>query len=152
MMLAERFSVPVISEQLSTRTLQAAAVRSTVTRAAVIVLNASGQIAPLSGTAQAWLVERVSICHELCHILFDELQGRAVDVVLEEEPREGQEKSPREQRAGAFAAELLIPKNGLRALFGDEGRQVATQNKADELVDDVRSFFCTPIEMAVNQL
>jgi Zn-dependent peptidase ImmA (M78 family) len=105
------------------------------------------------GTSQAWLVDRVSICHELCHILFDEPRGGVVDVTLDDDsPREGQEKPPIEQRAGAFAAELLIPLHGLRKLVGEEGHQTDTPSRADHLVDEVRRHFRTPAEIAVNHL
>lgn len=151
-LLADRFGVPVIAESLATRTLQAAAVRSTAMRAAAIVLNPRAERSPRPGSAQAWLVDRVSICHELCHILFDEPRGGPVDVVLDDEPREGQERPAIEQRAGAFAAEMLIPLFGLRELFGQEGRETDTPARADAMVDEVRAHFRTPAEIAVNQL
>jgi len=151
-LLAERFDVPVIVAPLATRTLQAAAVRSRQTRAAAVVINPTVHGNPSPGSDQAWLVERVSICHELCHILFDEARGDAVDVVLDEAPREGQEKSAMEQRAGAFAAEMLMPALGLKALLLGEGRQTDTPARADQMVDAVRAHFLTPAEIAVNHL
>lgn len=149
---AERFNIPVVVVSLSTATLQAAAVCSSSTRAAAIVLNPSVKNGPVPGSYQAWLVNRVSICHELCHILFDEPKGGIVDVTLDDFIRENQEKPPIEQRAGAFAAELLIPLHGLRALLGEEGRQTDALTRADEMVDEVRAHFATPIEIAVNHL
>jgi len=150
-LLAERFDVPVVAARLATGMLQAAAVRSSATHAAAIVLNPSAKDGPTAGTFQAWLVDRVSICHELCHILFDESKGGIVDVTLDDLIREGLEKPPIEQRAGAFAAELLIPLFGLKSLLG-EGRQTDNVAHADRMVDEVRTHFKTPAEIAVNHL
>ena len=123
------FNVPVLAVPLATWTLQAAAVRAAATTAAAVVLNLAVRGGPKPGSPQAWLVDRVSICHELCHILFDEPRGGPVDVVLDDEPRDGQEKPASEQRAGAFAAEMLIPLFGLREIFGQEGGQTDTPAK-----------------------
>lgn len=151
-LLAETFHVPVIAAHLATGALMAAAVRSSAARAAAVVLNASVSGGPIPGSFQAWLVDRVSLCHVLCHVLCDAPKEGAIDVILDDPPRPGQDKSPVEQRAGAFAAELLVPLHGLRALFGGEGRQVDTQGRADAMVDEVRTLFRTPAELAVNHL
>jgi len=151
-LLAEEFDVPVLAAPLATSALWAAAVRSSAIRAAAVVLNTSVENGPTPSSPQAWLVERVSICHELCHVLFDEPKGGVVDVVLDDPPREGQERPPIEQRAGAFAAEMLIPLHGLRKLFGQEGGQTDTSAQADRMVDEVRVHFGTPAEIAVNHL
>jgi transcriptional regulator with XRE-family HTH domain len=153
-LLAERFDVPVVVAPLATGALQAAAVRSAATRAAAVVLNPSVKGGPAPGTFQAWLVDRVSICHELCHILFDEPKGGLVEVVLDDDlRREGQEKPAIEQRAGAFAAEMLIPRFGLRSLLQEqEGGQTDKLARADAWVDQVRAHFRTPVEIAVNHL
>jgi transcriptional regulator with XRE-family HTH domain len=150
-LLAEEFDVPVVSAPLATGALWAATVRSSATRAAAVVLNTSGKDGPTASSLQAWLVDRVSICHELCHVLFDEPKGGVIDVVLDDPPREGQERPPIEQRAGAFAAEMLMPIHGLRKLFGDEG-ETDTPARADRMVDEVRVHFGTPTEIAVNHL
>ena len=151
-LLAERFGVPVIETPLATRSMQAAAVRSTATRAGAAILNPAVEGGPRPGSSQAWLVNRVSVCHELCHLLFDEPRGGAIDVVLDDDPRMGHDKAPIEQRAGAFAAEMLIPLFGLRELFGQEGGQTDTPAKADAMVNEVRAHFRTPAEIAVNHL
>jgi transcriptional regulator with XRE-family HTH domain len=151
-MLAEKFDVPVISAPLATAALLAAAVRSPGVQAGAIVLNTSVKHGTSPTSPQSSLVDRVSICHELCHILFDQPRGDAVDVVLDDPPREGQEKSPIEQRAGAFAAEMLMPLFGLQKLLGPEGREVNTLDRGDHLVDEVRKHFGTPAEIAVNHI
>ncbi len=150
--LAETFHVPVLAVPLATTGLMAAAVRSSASRSGAVVLNTNVRGGPAQGTNQAWLVDRVSMCHELCHVLLDEPRDGAFDVILDDPPRAGQDKSPIEQRAGAFAAELLIPLHGLRELFGDEERQVAILGTADKMVDEVRTYFRTPAELAVNHL
>ena len=152
MLLAEKFDIPVISAPLATGALLAAAVRSPGVRAGAIVLNTSVKSGVSPSGPQSLLVDRVSICHELCHILFDWPRGDAIDVVLDDPPREGQEKSPIEQRAGGFAAEMLIPLFGLQKLLGPEGREVNTLDKGDHLVDEVRKHFGTPAEIAVNHI
>lgn len=151
-LLAEQFAVPVIVAPLATEALQAAAVRSSATHAAAVVLNPSAKDGPAVGSFQAWLVDRVSVCHELCHIIFDEPKGGIVDITLDDLSRESQARSPIEQRAGAFAAEMLIPLFGLRELLGQEGRQTDTPAQADRMVDQVRMHFKTPAEIAVNHL
>ncbi|WP_437276346.1 helix-turn-helix domain-containing protein [Sorangium sp. So ce375] len=151
-LLAEQFDVPVIVAPLATAALQAAAVRSSATHAAAVVLNPSVKDGPPVGSFQAWLVDRVSICHELCHIVFDEPRGGIVDIILDDLIRESQARPPIEQRAGAFAAEMLIPLFGLRKLLGQEGRQTDTPAQADRMVDEVRTHFKTPAEIAVNHL
>jgi transcriptional regulator with XRE-family HTH domain/Zn-dependent peptidase ImmA (M78 family) len=151
-LLAEKFNVPVLEASLATGVLLAAAVRSSAVRAGAVVLNTSVKDGPTPRSPQAWLVDRVSICHELCHVLFDEPKGGVVDVVLDDPPREGQDRSPIEKRAGAFAAELLIPQHGLKKLLGSEGCEVSTPSRADHMVDEVRAHFGTPAEIAVNHL
>ena len=151
-LLADKFDIPVISAPLATGTLMAATVRSAAIRAGAIVLNTAVKNGISPQGSQTWLVDRVSICHELCHVLFDEPRGDVVDVVLDDPPREAQDKSPIEQRAGAFAAELLIPLFGLQRLLGPEGREASTLSSADPLVDKVRAHFGTPAEIAVNHL
>lgn len=150
-LLAERFAVPVVSASLATSRLLAAAVRSSTGAAAAVVLNRTADDAPAAGTAQASLVDRVSICHELCHVLFDERTGTGIDVILDDPPRSGQDKSPIEQRAGAFAAELLIPVLGLTSFVGD-AREIERTPDVDTLVDSVREHFGTPAELTVNHL
>lgn len=147
-LLPERFHVPVLWASLETPGLFAVAVRSRASGAAAIVLNAPDGI---PADSQTTLVERVSICHELCHVLFDAPRDGDIDVVLDDPPKEGKDKSPIEQRAGAFAAELLIPLFGLKEEFG-EPRGVDTDARADAMVDLVRSRFRTPAEIAVNHL
>jgi transcriptional regulator with XRE-family HTH domain/Zn-dependent peptidase ImmA (M78 family) len=156
-LLAERFHVPVLTATLATHTLQAAMVRSAANRAAAIVLNRAVKDRPSSGTLQAWLVDRVSICHELCHVLFDEAKGGLIEVVLDDQesaraPIEYSNGRPAiEQRAGAFAAEILIPLLGLKKLLG-EGTQMDTPDRAEEMIEVVRAHFKTPIEITVNHL
>lgn len=148
-LLAQSFHIPVIYEPLATGALQAATVRSPAVSASAIVISTAASGAPKQGTPQAWLVNRVSICHELCHALFDEPRDGGVQIVLDDDAGE---RSPVEKRAGAFAAELLIPLHGLKKRFGDEGQQVDSPARADSMVDDVRAHFGTPAEIAVNHL
>jgi Zn-dependent peptidase ImmA (M78 family) len=56
-----------------------------------------------------------------------------------------------EQRARAFAAELLMPAEGLRRLLG-QPQYVMGMAEAMDLVERTRTEFLTPIEIAVNHL
>ncbi len=92
------------------------------------------------------LVDRVSVAHELCHCLFDPIES-GLHLVLEV----GNEGDERERRAKAFAAEFLLPFDGLKLLLGP-ARGAAGSVEAARLVQTARSRYGTPHEIAVNHL
>ena len=70
---------------------------------------------------------------------------------LDETSEEGQRRARVEQRANAFAAELLLPAEGLRRLLGKPAYEMSVA-AAREMVDRARREFATPIEITVNHL
>ncbi|MGK4004474.1 ImmA/IrrE family metallo-endopeptidase [Sorangium sp. So ce1036] len=68
--------------------------------------------APASVRSPAWTAS-VDLAHELGHILFDPPQGE-IHLVVDQEDDVGKGVRHVEQRARAFAAELLMPAEGLR--------------------------------------
>lgn len=101
--LVEReLHIPVIQTDLGRR-IAGATVESGGRRA--IVVN-------LAGRNQSAFVRRSTVAHELCHLLFDPhgwLRDLRVDEYDELEQREDQVTDPVEQRANAFAVQLLAP-------------------------------------------
>jgi transcriptional regulator with XRE-family HTH domain len=140
-LLEGRFGVAVVVRALESRSVTAVGVRAE-----------SHAAAALSGRdvhrAQNPLLARVYLAHELCHLLFDRSVGGLHIVVDRDTDRKGQAA---EQRAGAFAAELLLPLEGLRGLLG-ERRSVDEMDAALGLVTRARSHFGTPHEIAAYHL
>lgn len=94
--------VPVIQARLNDR-IAGATVESSARRA--IVLN-------LNGLNAEAMVRRSTVAHELCHLLFDpsqDLDDLRVDEYAELDQRPDQRTDPVEQRANAFAVQLLAP-------------------------------------------
>lgn len=111
--------------------------------AAAIVLNASDP-----ERAQNPLLASVHVAHELCHVLFDPSAGGihlVVDVVSDRRDLRA------EQRARAFAAELLLPTAGLTKLLGPPKGIVEANSAYDATVLSCRHF-STPYEIAANHL
>lgn len=97
----ETLGIPLIQANLGD---QIAGVTVEVDNARAIVLN--------SGGAFSVLVRRVTIAHELGHLLFDPVERLGVlrvDSLDDVERTAGQLSDPVEQRANAFAVELLAP-------------------------------------------
>jgi len=140
-LVEQRFGVAILTRELATARNTAASVRGE--DAAAIVLHAND----LHRNKNP-LLARVHLAHELCHILFDPSEGGLHIVVDLNTDRKGHVA---EQRARAFAAELLLPRKGLVALIGDP-RSVADRGAAIALVSKVRSHFGTSHEIAANHL
>jgi Zn-dependent peptidase ImmA (M78 family) len=104
--LVERhLAIPVVQAPLGDR-IAGATVQSDSGRRA-IVLNVNGKNTDAS-------VRRSTIAHELCHLLFDpspQLQDLRVDEYGELDQREDTRTDPVEQRANAFAVQLLAPQS-----------------------------------------
>lgn len=139
--IEDRFDVAIVASRLRTRGAFAVTVKDPSRGAVAIVLNTAK-----GDPAGAPLARRVSLAHELAHVLFDEEPLR-VDLVT----ADSLSGDPIEQRAGAFAAELLIPFAGLTAQWG-EPQQVRSPEQADALIDQVRATYLTPPELTVNHL
>lgn len=99
-----RLGIVVVFAELASPRLEALAIADA--DGAAIVLN--------RGTPRPAALQRRSVAHELCHLLFDPRDDSPlVDVLEPEDSRpavvySGQ-RERREQRARAFAAELLVP-------------------------------------------
>ena len=102
---------------------------------------------------------RLAIAHELCHLLFDEKRS-GVQIVLDSESTiETRKKSLNElleSRAKGFAAEFLLPIDGMRQYFVSNGdkeikssiRKMSLQDQLC-LIAGVSDFFCTPMVMTI---
>jgi Zn-dependent peptidase ImmA (M78 family) len=90
----------------------------------------------------------VYLAHELCHALFDPSPGGVhvvIDLVLDRKTQQA------EQRARAFAAELLLPLQGIKQMV-DVPSTIREPQAALDLIGRVRSRFGTPHAIAANQL
>jgi Zn-dependent peptidase ImmA (M78 family) len=143
-LLEDRFDILVRMEPLASSRIEALSLKEPQTGAAAVVLNATGK------RRSNPLAARVDLAHELGHILFDPAD-REINLVMDEKTDEGMSMSHAEQRARAFAAELLIPAEGLRRLLG-RPRYEMSMSQALALVEQVRREFTTPIEITVNHL
>lgn len=93
-------------------------------------------------------IARVWIAHELCHVLFDVDTGEVHIVVDFDGERHVQQA---EQRARAFAAELLLPRAGLQKLIGAPAA-VSGEAGARKLVAMARDTFGSTWQVAANHL
>lgn len=140
-LVERRFGVAVVTRTLATVRSTAASVRAE--EAAGIVLNARDLHRKKNP-----LLARVHLAHELCHILFDPSEGGLHIVVDLDADRKAHAA---EQRARAFAAELLLPLRGLVAILGDP-RGITDRDGAIALICDARSHFGTSHEITANHL
>lgn len=140
-LIEERFGVAIVVRQLESQSVTAVCVRADA--AAALVLNARD-----SQRAQNPLLGRVVLAHELCHALFDPSSGGihvVLDVLLDRKVHAA------EQRARAFAAELLLPRQGLKQMI-DEPGEIRDSGAALDLIERVRGRFGTPHPITANHL
>jgi hypothetical protein len=146
-LLEERFDVAVCAAALRTRSVMAVTVKERVRGGASVVMNTG-----FVNYRKRPLVGRVNLAHELAHVLFDAENDEVNMIVVDRvDPRDAHGGTAIEQRARAFAAELLIPVLGLSSRFG-EPAGITEPSVADALVDDARGLFLTPAEITVNHL
>lgn len=140
-LVEERFGVAVLVRRLESRGVTALCVRAGTS--AAIVLEARD-----AQRTQNPLLGRVYLAHELCHALFDPSSGGlhvVIDLTLDRKIHAA------EQRARAFAAELLLPREGIRQLT-DVAGQIRDPDEALKLIGRVRSKFGTPHPITANHL
>lgn len=140
-LVEERFGIAVLVRRLESSGVTAVCVRAET--CAAIVLDARDP-----ARAQNPLLGRVYLAHELCHALFDPSAGGlhiVIDVALDRKAQQA------EQRARAFAAELLLPREGIR-LMTDTPGQIRDPSAALELIGRVRSRFGAPHPITANHL
>lgn len=140
-LVERRLGIAVLVRSLYTARITALSVRGG--SAAAIVLNAADP-----QRAANSLLARVHLAHEVCHVLFDPSEGGLHVVVDEIVDRK---HSLEERRARAFAAELLLPLDGLRDLLGP-ALASSDDSRALEMVARTRSAFGTPHEITANHL
>jgi len=139
--IEEQFEIAVRVVPLGSTRVTALSVRAR--GGAAIVLNAGDP-----ERARNPLLGRVHLAHELCHVLFDRCDGGVqivIDVVADRQAHLA------EQRARAFAAELLLPEQGLKAVLGAP-HALVDPAKARASVAKARKHFATPFEIAANHL
>lgn len=107
-LLERELGVVVVVHELRTRDLRAGAVLDFDRTAAAIVIGASTRRPAL---------QRVALAHELCHLLYDPALPRRLVLTLDRMGT-GNTLELGENRARGFAAELLLPLEGLRDLLG----------------------------------
>jgi Zn-dependent peptidase ImmA (M78 family) len=142
--LEEDFDILVRAEALASSLVDALSAKDNESGAAAVILNLATTRRANPHTA------RVDLAHELAHVLFDPANGR-VNLVVDEDGKENKSATLAEQRARAFAAEFLMPAEGLRDLLG-KPQYAMGMEEAMGIVDRVRSEFVTPIEIAVTHL
>jgi transcriptional regulator with XRE-family HTH domain len=140
-LIESRFGATVVLRKLVSTKVTAAAVRAGT--AATIVLAASDW-----QRANNPLLTRVFLAHELCHALVDPLVG-GLQIVLDES--NDRKTNSAEQRARAFAAEFLLPLDGLSSLLGPP-LSTSDGDAASRMIANARSHFGTPHEIAANHL
>ena len=140
-LLEERLGIAILVRTLKSGHVTALSIRAGP--CAVIVLSAHE-----SHRAAHPLLRRVDLAHELGHVLGDSSSGGlhiVIDAVAD------RRNHAAEQRARAFAAELLLPLEGLTQVLGPP-RGVTEPSAAMELVARARSRFGTSHEPAANHL
>ncbi len=140
-LIERKFGIAVLVSDLQSNRVTAIGLRAG--NAAAIVLNARDH-----NLASNPLLARVYLAHELCHVLFDPSPG-GLHIVLDLDS--DKRHFVAEQRARAFAAEFLLPLEGLTQLLGQPAR-VSSLDIAPQMVARVRSEFVTPHEIAANHL
>jgi Zn-dependent peptidase ImmA (M78 family) len=139
----EEFGVPVLAGELQAANLLALTAKERDTNLAAIIVN-----------GRRHTNRRVDIAHELGHVLFDAAETD-IDYWLDLENDHETETSKAEQRANAFAAELLIPRKGLVETFGpahERGRERYSLAASRDLARRVAEHFHTPPELTTNHL
>ena len=107
-------------------------------------------VAVLLTSAPHGLPRRIDLAHELAHVLLDAPRAEA-DVWIDLEDAGAYERDPTEQRARAFAAELLVPLEGLRARYGAPA-PTASLEHACRIAREVRAAFRVTAHVAANHL
>ena len=145
--LEERFGIAVVVDVLRSRGLRASAVVDADKCAAAVVLGVRSTKHPPRD-----VVTRVSLAHELCHVLFDPLTPGSVRVDLDDRSEGNAAITLEESRANGFAAEFLMPVRGVRELVGASTRDVLEPQRAKRLVQRVQERFATSWPLTVYHL
>lgn len=118
-LLERRLCIPVVQAELG-NSIAGATIAAGDRRA--IVVN-------LSGRNRNVFARRSTLAHELCHILFDpreRLRDLRVDEYDDLDRREDLVPDPVEQRANAFAVQLLAPRTSALRVYEEQGDEALT--------------------------
>jgi transcriptional regulator with XRE-family HTH domain len=137
-----RLGIVATSAPLTNGLLRAIAVLDVDRAAAAMVVNTARETSPWGA--------RVAIAHEICHLVYDPV-GPDTCLLALDGPTDATCQDLRECRARGFAAEFLLPEQGLRNAFGVASR-LSSREDARALVERARTMFSTPWEITVNHL
>lgn len=143
-LLEDQFDILVRMESLASARIDALSVKVGGMGAAAVILNSASERRRNSATT------RVDLAHELAHILFDPADEE-INLIVDDDTDADRRVTLAERRARAFAAELLLPQEGLRRVLG-RPRYEMSQPEALAFVERARQELGTPIEIAVNHL
>ncbi|EYF05910.1 ImmA/IrrE family metallo-endopeptidase [Chondromyces apiculatus] len=150
-LLEEQLGIAVLVDHLVTKHLCAASICDAHGAAAAAVLEEDD-----ADRHENPALTRVYLAHELCHLLFDPGAPGGIRLALDDRPDES--SSPRtstntllESRAKGFAAEFLIPFEGLQRLLRPP-KEITDFQEAQAMVAKVRDHFSTPWEIAAYHL
>ncbi len=154
-LLEDRLGIAVVVDDLASADLRAASILDAHRASAAAVL-ASGDPDRQKNPTLA----RVYLAHELGHLLFDPGAPGSVRLALDDRIQDRGGRAPGssspatrlESRAKGFAAELLIPLEGITALCGAPATAVSSLTDARAMVTEVRERFRTPWEIATYHL
>lgn len=123
----------------------------TVRLEAVTLMSAGGVAVVVNARPKRrQVLVRRAIAHELSHALFDPRRDD-LSLVLEHPLDVVTDDSPEEQRARAFAAELLVPFAGLNVELGASAR-TSNLDVAADWVSRLAAHFRAPSELVANHL
>lgn len=146
-LLEEQLGIAVVVDSLVSQDLRAASILDKHRAAAAVVLAF-----PQPDLEKNPSLARVFLAHELCHLLFDPGTPGTIRLALDNQMLGEGTIDLLESRAKGFAAEFLIPHQGLCALFGDPLVPVATLGEGRAMVAKTREHFGTPTEIAARHL
>jgi len=107
-----------------------------------IVLNLA------EGMDQYW-VQRSTLAHELCHVLYDRDRTRPIGVVSRRAAQA--EREPLEQRANAFACYFLVPREAVRRFLFSRSVRKGERIEA-EIVQALANYFGVGIDLLTTHL
>lgn len=142
--IEDTFETPVVLHPLQTTRLEAVTAKHPQADGVVIVLNSKLPLEPGSPSY------RRNLAHELAHVLLD-LDEQPLGYILDGPPRmtaKPSDKSAIEQRADAFAAELLIPAAGLQRMHGKPSLPISLE-RARRLVEQTEQEFLAPRQLTI---
>jgi transcriptional regulator with XRE-family HTH domain len=143
-LIEDAFGIPILERLLATRGVLAVTAKTAEPPLAAIVMSSRH-----SGPA---LPRRVTVAHELAHALFDPMTHRATLFIDKEEDFSESRAAAGEQRARAFAAELLVPRGGLLGVLGAPDPTHRGVETAVRLVERAGKHFGSTPELTAHHL